>query len=153
MSSIIPPWTFDNPGVSLGNPGFLWDGSVPSTPPLPPSPAVPGNQTFIKGDRVIYPSLVAGTTVILPTDFISQLQNGEVLVSAVTTFSVYSGTDPAPSAMLQGSPTILGTVVNTLVGFPGGVLGVTYEVRVQANTSLGQYLALCGYLTVVPDLL
>lgn len=100
---------------------------------------------------MIYPSLIEDSVVILPTDFISKLQQGETIYSATAAASVYSGSDPDASALITGSPSISGTVVYITVS--GGVLGVTYEIRITATTSLGQQIPLTGYLSVVPDLL
>jgi hypothetical protein len=150
--AIQPPWNFSE-GVPLGNTGYGWDGSVPGSGPPPPPPysgTLPSPFAFY-GDRVIYPSLIEGSVVILPTDFISKLQQGETISSATAAASVYSGSDPDASALITGSPSISGTVVYITVS--GGVLGVTYEIRITATTSLGQQIPLTGYLSVVPDLL
>jgi hypothetical protein len=99
---------------------------------------------------VIYPSAVVGGSVILPTDFISKLQQGEITISATVSSSVYSGTDPNPEALITGSPTIIGTVVYITIS--PQVLGVTYEIKILLVTNL-QTIPMTGYLSVVPDLL
>ena len=148
MSTPTPPWTFDETQVTFDNPGYKWDGSVPTTPPPPPSPFATVN---VNSDRVIYPAVVAGSVKILPTDFISLLQQGETVNSATASARVYSGIDGNPSALITGAPSVSGTIVNIQVS--PLIIGVTYEIRIVASTSLLQNLILCGYLTVVPDLL
>lgn len=147
---VANPWDFSDPSATFDNPGYRFDGTQPSGPVLPPSPQLPNGGPGLYGNRVTYNSVLVGEIAVLPTDFISKLQIGETLNSATTVISVYSGVDPNPSAMLAGTPTIAGTVVNTLIA--PTIVGCIYEVKVLAITSLGQTLVLTGYLAVVPDL-
>ncbi len=140
-------WDFSNPNVTFDNPQYLFDGSGPVSSS---SPILPNGGPGLYGSRVTYQSMTQGSSVVLATDFISKLQQGETISSATTTASVYTGVDPNASSLVQGAPSVSGTVVNTLVG--GGVTGVIYEIKVVATTSLPQTIPLCGYLAVVPDL-
>ncbi len=142
-------WTADNASITADNTNYLADGTV-LNPSLPASPVLPNGGPGLYGNRVTYNSVLVGEIAVLPTDFISKLQVGESILSAVATISVYSGIDSNPSAMLAGTPTVSGTVVNTLIA--PTVVGCIYEVKILAVTSLGQTLVLTGYLAVVPDL-
>jgi len=83
-------------------------------------------------------------------DFISRLSSGETIASASVAASVYSGTDPNPSALISGAASVNGSQVTQLV--TGGALGNIYELAYTAITSLGQTLVITGYFAVVPDL-
>jgi hypothetical protein len=91
-----------------------------------------------------------GETVQLSPNFISSLQASETLSGAVCTATVFSGNDASPQAIISGSPTINGTIVNQLV--TGGVLGCVYEFLCTVTTTLGQTLQMSGFLAVIPDL-
>lgn len=91
-----------------------------------------------------------GETVIRPFDFISRLGASEKILTAVTTASVYSGTDGNPAAIINGSAAIAGTIVNQ--SLTGGVLGVIYELLCTVVTSLGQRLEMSAFWVVEPDL-
>jgi hypothetical protein len=100
-------------------------------------------------------------TFILPTKEVSEvlpcnipfsdlLVNAEIVISATVNISVYSGTDPSPSAMLPD--TITTDPTNTIVIFAisAGVAGVTYILEVTATGSAGSVPVKTGFLTVVP---
>lgn len=91
-----------------------------------------------------------GEKVIRSVDFISRLGPTETILSAITTASVYSGTDPSPSSIVSGSATFAGTKVNQYL--QAGVLGVMYELLFTITTSLGQTLEMAAFWTVEPDL-
>lgn len=82
--------------------------------------------------------------------FLSQIPANSSLTGATVTASVYSGVDPNPSAILSGAATFLGALVNQL--FTGGVVGVIYEIKVQATDVTGQTLIQTAYLAITPDL-
>ena len=71
----------------------------------------------------------------LTMDFTLWLQAGETIVSCPWVCTVSNGTDPSPSAMLSGSPTIAAGLVKHDVR--GGLDGVTYLFEATATTSLG----------------
>ena len=103
------------------------------------------------GRIVIEPKLVGVTEVISPPfDFSKNLQIGETLSTASVGVSVYSGVDPNPSALLSGTPSISGAVVNQSV--TGGIVGVIYDIICTATTSLGNTYQLTAYLYVEPPL-
>lgn len=91
-----------------------------------------------------------GETVNRPFDFISRLGPNENLLSAVVFASVYSGTDLNPQAIIFGSASITGTIVNQ--GLTAGVLGVVYELLCKVTTSLGQTLEISAFWVIEPDL-
>lgn len=116
------------------------------------TPFIPG--TFLTvpnwGGRVILSPKKLGEDVLIPMDFISRLGVGETIIGAAAAISVYSGTDPNVGTMLQGSPSVIQTVVEQFVA--NGVVGVIYELLYTVNTSAGQRLSLSGYFAVEPDL-
>jgi hypothetical protein len=74
------------------------------------------------------------------------LASGETLLVVASAMRVERGTDATPSAMLLGSPTIVGTTVQQWV--QGGVLGVSYRLAFTADTSLGKRIVESGGLRV-----
>ncbi len=87
-------------------------------------------------------------TIQIPADFNSFLVSpGEVLLSVVWSIAVLTGTDPLPSAMLQGAPTTVGNVSYQLVG--AGLNGVTYAVTCTGTTTAGQVIPITSTLTVL----
>lgn len=123
--------------------------SVFLVPPVPPPPTQPG-QTAGPGGRTILMPKKQGETVNRPFDFISRLGPNENLLSAVVFASVYSGTDLNPQAIIFGSASITGTIVNQ--GLTAGVLGVVYELLCKVTTSLGQTLEISAFWVIEPDL-
>ena len=98
--------------------------------------------------RVIFDGKLSGEIVTLAFSFLSHLATGETISSAVTTATVYSGTDASPSSLISGAASISGSTVSQKV--IGGTLGVTYILVCSAVTSLGQTLQISGYLVIVP---
>ncbi len=100
--------------------------------------------------RVILPTKLAGETLTLEFDFSSSMDAADSITSASSTCTLYSGTDPSPSAVINGGTVITGdqTVTQSVIA---GVVGVTYLIVVTANTLLGQILQQSGFLLVVPD--
>jgi hypothetical protein len=102
--------------------------------------------------RVILPPKRLGEIVTFNQfDFISQLGPNEVISFTTATVTVYSGTDPTPSNILNGLPLVNGTAV--LQSVRGGVLGTIYEITVTAFTNAGQDLQLAGFLAIIPDVI
>ena len=100
--------------------------------------------------RVILPPKRLGEIVTLNQfDFISQLAVNEVISFASFAVAVYSGTDPTPINLLNGLPSVQGTVV--LQSIDGGVLGTIYEITCTAFTNAGQDLQLSGFLAIIPN--
>ena len=141
-------WDFSDTFVTFDNPLYFFDGSGPGGGQ--PSPIYPGGGPPVYGGRLVIPAKKLGETVVIPFDFISRLAQGETITAAVCLCSTYTGVDPNPSAVISGSATISGTVVNQLI--TAGVLGVIYELLARATTSLGQVIELSAYLVIVPDL-
>jgi len=101
------------------------------------------------GGRILLSPKAQGETCFTSSafDFISCLQQGETIATFSVGATVYSGTDPNPSLILSGSPTLVnGTQVRQLT--TGGVNGVTYELDCTVTTSLGQTLIQTGLLSV-----
>jgi len=121
--------------------------SPPVTPPGPPASI---GQVAGPGGRIILMPKKVSETAIRPFDFISRLGSGELIQSAVTTASVYSGVDPSPALIINGSAAIFGTIVNQ--SLTAGRLGVIYELLCTIRTSKGQILAMSAFWTVEPDL-
>jgi len=86
-----------------------------------------------------------------PFDFISRLAVGETISSQQVSASVYSGTDPNPSSLINGAASVQNsTQVWQLLA--GGLVGCIYELLCTITTSLGQTLQISAYLAVVSDL-
>lgn len=68
-------------------------------------------------------------------DFTNQLGT-HTLASATLVVGVSKGTDPSPSAMLSGSPTVSGAYVRQRV--VDGVLGVSYKLTCVGTDSAGE---------------
>jgi hypothetical protein len=83
------------------------------------------------------PELPKAPSEVLPLsmDFARWLASGETISTCSWASSVYTGTDPNPSAMIQGAATITGTEVSQTVG--GGLDGVVYLFSATITTSLG----------------
>ena len=76
-------------------------------------------------------------------DFSEQLAATETIIGTpVLTVRAVRALDLTPSALLSGSPSIVGGIVQHLV--TGGVLGELYEIRCEVETSLNQVLRLVG---------
>jgi len=84
-------------------------------------------------------------------DFSANLAVGETLSTTSTTAAVYSGTDPTPSSIFSGAPTVSGKQVIQTTS--GGVEGTVYYLYCSATTSLGKVLSREGYLAIAPGAL
>lgn len=117
---------------------------IPVTPPIPPGLGVKHM------GRVVLDPASVGEAVIVPFDFISGLQAGEVIVSASTKCTLYSGTDSNPQAVVSGVATVGGTIAfQTVVPT---ITGNIYDLACTAVTSFGQILTLEGYFAIIPGL-
>jgi hypothetical protein len=95
------------------------------------------------------PKLVAETRTDT-FDFSPYLAAGQTISAASAAISVYSGTDPTPSAVLG---TVSATSPYAYVKLTGGVVGVIYQLRVDVVTvAPAGTLSLSCYLAVIPDL-
>ena len=90
--------------------------------------------------RVEFPSKLLSETINLTVDFISRLASGELITSASVVASLYSGTDPNPSLLINGAASISGSQV--IQSITGGVLGNIYELAYTVVTTLGQTLTI-----------
>ncbi len=101
---------------------------------------------------VLQPKLLSDTRTY-QFDFSSLLGSGESISSASVVATVYSGTDPSPSSIVNGSAVLASPLVNQSIA--AGVLGTTYELKCQATTTgvtPSQTLNISGFLTILPDL-
>jgi hypothetical protein len=131
----------------LANTGRILLGIPPVPPPTPPGGLGGVSRT---GGRVILDPKKAGETLPEVFNFISRVGLAETIVSASCVCSVYSGTDPNPSAVTVGGIVISGTTVTQTVA--GGLVGVIYELLTKAVTNLGNIIEMSGYLSIIPDL-
>lgn len=89
--------------------------------------------------------------IILSFFFTNALATGETLqsIQGATVVSVTGGADPTPAAILDGIAAInLTTPTSVQQPVIGGVLGVTYNLKVACLTNLGQILVCSGTLTI-----
>ena len=131
---------------------LLWPNSqLPNTipPPFTPPPPLAIEGLSRPGGRVILNPKKLGETVPENFNFLSALGQGETLVSAVTTCSVFTGVDPNPTAVLDGATTVAGTVATQ--GVTGGVIGVVYELLCTGKTNLANVIEISAFLAIEPD--
>lgn len=100
--------------------------------------------------RIVTQPKLAGETQTFSFDFISRLAVGETISTQVVAATVWSGTDSNPSAVISGSATASGTIVNQAI--TGGVVGVIYSLVCTITTSFSQTLKLATYMAVTTDL-
>lgn len=103
--------------------------------------------------RIVLPPKLLNDTRTYTFDFSSMLGSGESISAATCTCLVYSGSDPSPSSLVNGSASISSPLVSQ--SFTGGTLGTIYEVRCVATTTgvtPSQILNIVAFLVVLPDL-
>lgn len=98
-----------------------------------------------------FPPKLAGSTLTVTFDFISNLAVSETISTQVVTCTVYSGTDASPSSMISGSATASGTIVSQVI--TAGTEGVMYYLKCTITTSASQTLVQTGFLAVVPNVI
>ena len=84
---------------------------------------------------VIVPQLNLGVDYPVQFDFTSLLAVGETVSGATCTAIVFAGTDSTPSTILNGSPTIVGSVATQIITSNANSEGVIYEVTCVVTTS------------------
>lgn len=109
----------------------------------------------MEASPVILPPKRVSDVVLISMDFASALAIGNGVIDSLTgtptvTASVYSGTDPTPSAIVGASGFTFDSVVEWKI--QNGAVGVIYALKYQMATTLGQTLTMVGLLAVVPDL-
>ena len=102
------------------------------------------------GRRIILVPKKEEETCTFNFDFTANLASTETILSQAVTASVYTGIDPAPSAILSGVGGISGNVVSQNI--TAGVVGVIYQLLCTATTSLSQILEISAYCAVITDL-
>tara|TARA_R110000868_G_scaffold40733_1_gene140278 strand:- start:1642 stop:1953 length:312 start_codon:yes stop_codon:yes gene_type:complete len=80
-------------------------------------------------------------------DYSPVLGTTETILSATCTVEVKEGTDPTPSAILVGSPSISGSQVAQRIS--GGLDGVIYRLQMTATTSATNVYTIVGDLPVL----
>lgn len=138
-------WYWNDTTVFFNDSRYFFNGAGPSS-----AIQVKFGTLGVAGGRVMLKSKKVGETVGYPVDFISSLAVGETITSSLVTASVYTGIDPNPSAIVLGSTTTSGTIVNQ--GITAGVMGTIYELLYKVVTSLSQTIEISAFLAVVPDL-
>lgn len=88
-----------------------------------------------------------GEIVTASVNFAPEIPYGESIATAEAwSVSVYSGTDPNPSAVLSGAPVKLGAAVSH--NLAGGVSGVIYLIVAKVTLTDGQKLEIPVLLPV-----
>lgn len=95
---------------------------------------------------VISPKIQA-STIPITVDFISQLDQGEALVSSDVTLSVFSGVDSSPDSMLLGASSLAQNSITQT--FTAGEIGVVYLLNFAAGTNYGNSIVIQAYLAVI----
>lgn len=97
--------------------------------------------------RTSWPSKDPAEVLVVTFDFSSEVDSGESISAAQVYAEVVFGTDPIPTAVLSGSPSVAGGAVLQAVN--GGVDGAVYGVRCVATLSpTGRVLVLAANLPV-----
>lgn len=97
--------------------------------------------------RILLPTKTPGESVLQAFDFASYIPVGATLASAVTTCSVYRGTDPSPSSVISGTSAVSGTKASQTLA--AGLDGVIYLVTCLGTLSNGEVISLQGFLAVL----
>jgi hypothetical protein len=96
------------------------------------------------------PSKQVADVLVATFPFQDQMAFGELINGAIVTVTLYTGTDPNPSAILSGIPNYVSSgglsVAQTLVS---GVSGNVYLLVCTVSTTLGNTFANQGYLAVI----
>jgi len=79
-------------------------------------------------------------------DFSQVVQASETILAATCTAIVKDGTDPDPTAILVGSPSISGSKASQRIA--GGISEVTYRIEMTITTSQGNIYVGVGDLAV-----
>ena len=83
-------------------------------------------------------------------DCLSLLQNGETIVSAFPTMTLYSGADINPGLMITGlSTSFSGSVINLPV--KGGATGNIYLLTILIVTNISNILEMSTLITIIPE--
>jgi|SRR5580692_6750718 hypothetical protein len=98
----------------------------------------------------LFPVKDPGESVDLTFNMASNLPTGVTLNGTISVaVTVIEGTDPSPSAILNGSPGLDSTSTMVIQPVTAGVSGVLYEVKVTAATTINTIiLVLAGALPV-----
>lgn len=97
--------------------------------------------------RQVIPGKYAGESRVVAFNFLSQLDFGDSVASAVTVATVFSGVDLAP-AIVSGPAVVSGTLANQVVS--AGIIGVIYDLACSALTTNGRTLTINAFLAILP---
>lgn len=98
---------------------------------------------------LIFDEKAVSEVIPLTVNFSDRLLFGEVVTGVTVTATVFTGTDPTPSAILSGAPTFTNTTVTQLI--TGGLPGVIYSlVFIAAGSATHAYIKV-GRLSVMPN--
>lgn len=95
---------------------------------------------------VILPSKSSDEATDAVITFMDRLQFAENIGGAATIVSVFSGVDPNPSAILNGSATYTNKVFTQ--SLQDGVPGVTYQLNFFVSTVLGHLYCKTAFLSI-----
>lgn len=94
-----------------------------------------------------FPDKAPAEIVFLGFDFAADLDTGETISGTPTiTASLVAGTDPTPSAIISGIPSVVGALVVQRVG--GGIAGASYRLTCQITLDSSRVLVLAATLPV-----
>jgi hypothetical protein len=87
-----------------------------------------------------------GEVKVVQFDFSTEAADNATLITPSVTCVVVEGTDPNPSAVLSGTPSVIGLVVTQLVR--PGVVGCKYKLRAYASEASGTRHGITAYMKV-----
>lgn len=101
-------------------------------------------------NQLIFPAKAVGELQPYTVNFSDRLQFGESINGAAVSVSVFSGTDPNPSAMLSG-PATYDASGNATQSLTGGVVGVIYSVSYLVTGTGSHNYVKVGQLAVISN--
>ncbi len=96
---------------------------------------------------VVFASKLQSEQSDIEVDVLPRLAVGENALTVATAMEVLVGTDPNPSAMLSGSPSLSGTIARQKV--VGGIPGTIYQLTFAVRTSNSQIVLDRGKIAVL----
>lgn len=101
--------------------------------------------------RSDFQPLIVNEICNISFDFTNRLGASEVLLSAVIVVGLASGTDPDPSDLLNGSPTVSSDGKSITQSVAPTLSGNIYNLTCLATSDANQFPKQQGYLAILPQ--
>jgi hypothetical protein len=96
---------------------------------------------------IVLPVKATNEVIPISVNFSDMLQFGEAITGASCTCTVFSGTDPSPSALVSGIATYTGSTVTQNI--TGGLAGNIYTLAFIVTASNSHNYVKVGQLSVI----